>query len=68
MNGRLRSRSDSRSLHDHTNALLELTILECPKNGGLANRDAKLPPEEQERRAAARKQHCRVLKDEWGVN
>lgn len=30
--------------------------------------DAKLPPEEQERRAAARRQHCRVLKDEWGVN
>ncbi len=30
--------------------------------------DAKVPPEEQERRAAARKQHCRVLKDEWGVN
>ncbi len=32
------------------------------------DRDSKASPEEQRRRAAARRQHLEVLKDEWGVN
>lgn len=30
--------------------------------------DARFSPEEQRRRASARRQHARVLKDEWGLN